>query len=147
MSQPLAIDLYCGLGGWTHGLLAEGYDVVGFDIERHSYGGDEYPAQMPIAKRGVKVGGLDWNGYRRGDPNYRGQAFNTHAERATKNLGGSWFSIAHNTTSGKERNPDGRNDPRPSVRKAASARIAKIPFELASYIARVYRPAIQTNGG
>ena len=23
--QPLAIDLYCGLGGWTEGLLAEGY--------------------------------------------------------------------------------------------------------------------------
>lgn len=31
----LAIDLFCGLGGWTDGLLAEGYDVVGFDIERH----------------------------------------------------------------------------------------------------------------
>ena len=36
--QPLAIDLFCGLGGWTEGLLAEGYDVVGFDIERHEYG-------------------------------------------------------------------------------------------------------------
>ena len=35
--RPLAIDLFCGLGGWTEGLLAEGYDVVGFDIERHSY--------------------------------------------------------------------------------------------------------------
>ena len=30
--KPLAIDLYFGLGGWTEGLLAEGYDVVGFDI-------------------------------------------------------------------------------------------------------------------
>jgi len=35
--QPLAVDLYCGLGGWTEGLLAEGYRVVGFDIERHRY--------------------------------------------------------------------------------------------------------------
>ena len=35
MSQPIAIDLYAGLGGWTEGLLAEGYDVVGFDLERH----------------------------------------------------------------------------------------------------------------
>ena len=34
---PLAIDLFCGLGGWTEGLLAEGYYVVGFDIERHRY--------------------------------------------------------------------------------------------------------------
>ncbi len=36
---PLAIDLYCGLGGWTEGFLAEGYRVVGFDIERHRYPG------------------------------------------------------------------------------------------------------------
>ena len=36
--KPLAIDLYCGLGGWAEGFLAEGYDVIGFDIERHDYG-------------------------------------------------------------------------------------------------------------
>jgi hypothetical protein len=45
---PLAIDLFCGLGGWTEGLLAEGYDVVGFDIERHVYGEHRYPAQLVI---------------------------------------------------------------------------------------------------
>lgn len=48
MTQPLAIDLYCGLGGWTEGLLAEGYRVVGFDIERHEYGDHRYPAQLVI---------------------------------------------------------------------------------------------------
>jgi hypothetical protein len=35
--RPLAVDLFCGLGGWTEGLLAEGYRVVGFDVERHRY--------------------------------------------------------------------------------------------------------------
>ena len=46
--QPLAIDLFCGLGGWTEGLLAEGYYVVGFDIEQHVYGEHRYPAQLVI---------------------------------------------------------------------------------------------------
>lgn len=41
--KPLAIDLYCGLGGWTEGLLAEGYDVIGFDIVQRPY-----PAQLVI---------------------------------------------------------------------------------------------------
>ena len=48
MKKPLAIDLYCGLGGWTEGLLAEGYDVVGFDIEKHVYGHHRYPAQLVV---------------------------------------------------------------------------------------------------
>jgi hypothetical protein len=46
--RPLAIDLYCGLGGWTDGLLAEGYDVIGFDIERHEYGEHRYPGHLVI---------------------------------------------------------------------------------------------------
>jgi len=46
--KPLAVDLCCGLGGWTHGLLAEGWDVIGYDIERHEYGGEKYPAQLVI---------------------------------------------------------------------------------------------------
>jgi hypothetical protein len=266
--KPLAIDLFCGLGGWTEALLAEGYDVVGFDIERHHYGDHRYPAQlvlqdvttlhgsqfrdaalivasppcqaysyrampwkrakalpppdnslfetcfriqreasaaagrhvplivenvrgaqkwvgrarwnfgsfylwgdvpalMPVTAKAVKVGGLDWNGYKNGDPNYRGQAFNTHAERNIKNTGGSWSAIAHNTTSGKGRNPDGRqladgiqqggtwwHDPgsasmtsgsKSPARKMASAMIAKIPQPLARHIARTFK-ATQPTG-
>ena len=44
----LAIDLFCGLGGWTDGLLAEDWDVIGFDIERHDYGTGGYPAQLVL---------------------------------------------------------------------------------------------------
>ena len=48
MSRPLAIDLFCGLGGWTEGLMAESYDVVGFDIEQHVHGEHRYPAQLVV---------------------------------------------------------------------------------------------------
>jgi C-5 cytosine-specific DNA methylase len=46
--KPLCVDLYCGLGGWAEGFLAEGYDVVGFDIERHEYGAQKYPGELVL---------------------------------------------------------------------------------------------------
>jgi hypothetical protein len=49
MKQPTAVDLFCGLGGWTEGLLAEGYRVVGIDIEEHVYGEHRYPAKLMLA--------------------------------------------------------------------------------------------------
>lgn len=42
------IDLFAGLGGWAEGGIAEGYRVVGFDIERHEYGDHKHPAQLVI---------------------------------------------------------------------------------------------------
>lgn len=47
--RPLAIDLFCGLGGWTEGLLAEGWRVRGYDIEAHEYGDERYPAELVLA--------------------------------------------------------------------------------------------------
>lgn len=44
----LALDLFCGLGGWAEGLLAAGWDVAGFDIECHVYGDLKYPAQLVL---------------------------------------------------------------------------------------------------
>ncbi len=49
MRKPQLIDLYCGLGGWAEGALAQGYEVVGFDIERHEY-------EVPVRVNGVEVG-------------------------------------------------------------------------------------------
>jgi hypothetical protein len=40
--------MFCGLGGWAEGFLAEGWDCIGFDIERHQYGEHLYPAQLVI---------------------------------------------------------------------------------------------------
>jgi len=60
---PLAIDLFCGLGGWTDGLLAEHWDVVGFDIERHEYGDARYPA--PLVLQAVMT--LDGRQFRNAD--------------------------------------------------------------------------------
>jgi hypothetical protein len=251
VTKPIAVDLFCGLGGFTEGLLAEGYFVVGFDIERHVYGDEQYPAQlvlqdvlsihgrqfknvdlivasppcqeysymampwskakqkareyrdgtrdvkdltalfdacfriqkeacaaagrhipmvvenvrgaqpwvgrsrwnfgsfhlwgdvpalMPMTITAAKVGGLDWSKY--GEPGYKAKGFNTTADQMVhgrKNAGGSWFRIAHNTTSGKGQNP-GRCSSKSTARKRAAAVIAKIPFALSSHIARVYHP-------
>lgn len=46
--KPRAIDLFCGLGGWTDGLLAEGYEVIGYDIEEHIYGDMSYQGKLVL---------------------------------------------------------------------------------------------------
>lgn len=48
MQKPLVIDLFCGLGGWSRAFLAEGWDAIGFDIERHDYGSGGYPGQLVL---------------------------------------------------------------------------------------------------
>jgi len=48
VAKPLAIDLCCGLGGWTEGLLQEGYRARGYDIEAHEYGDERYPGELVL---------------------------------------------------------------------------------------------------
>ena len=47
--QLRAADLFCGLGGWTEGLLSEGYACTGYDIEAHEYGDEKYPGTLVLA--------------------------------------------------------------------------------------------------
>lgn len=49
MKAFLAVDLFCGLGGWTEGLLAEGWKCRGYDIEAHEYGDEKYPGELVLA--------------------------------------------------------------------------------------------------
>lgn len=45
---PICYDLFCGLGGWSEGFLAEGYKCIGFDIEKHDYGTGGYPGTLIV---------------------------------------------------------------------------------------------------
>jgi len=86
--KPLAIDLFCGLGGWTDGLLAEGWNVVGFDVTRH-----RYPARAVPECDGVKAAGEKVKlGASREKGNSRSGSFNYANECALKEspLTGGW---------------------------------------------------------
>lgn len=59
MTKPLAIDLCCGLGGWTTGLLVEGWRVVGFDLVRpRAFPPGAHFVQQDVAT----LSGVHWRG-------------------------------------------------------------------------------------
>jgi hypothetical protein len=113
-------------------------------------------------QRGAKSNGQNWSRFAK-----TGEVSPDWRMEATKNEGGSWFNIAHNTTSGIGQNPDGRkvsgdwfgsyeemkaagtispgrlHGKNSAKRKAASAMIAKIPFPLAHHIAKSFKTQIQ----
>lgn len=108
----------------------------------------DVPALMPPAFGGLKNPGFRFDGSGR---SFQTESVERHVD-GRKNTGGSWFKVAHNTRSGVGANPDGRHWKRDPVascgskspkRKAASAKIAKIPFALSSWIARTYKPGAE----
>ena len=87
-AKPLCVDLFCGLGGWTDGFLAEGWNVVGFDVTRH-----RYPARAVAECDGVKAAGEKVKlGSGREKGNSRAGSFNYANECALKEspLTGGW---------------------------------------------------------
>lgn len=128
----------------------------------------DVPALMPFTRKGQKNSGGSWfaidgsgNPGERNGPRYadsiklpnnssarrwedrpipRLNAVNRHedgytvaVEDSVKN-GNDWFG------SGRDCSEQRKHSSHSSARKAASARIAKIPFALAKYIAKVYKP-------
>lgn len=107
----------------------------------------DVPALMPSAKA-IKVAGFRFDGSGKSFqtaavngaliPHIRdGHAHTKHltnpGEHGTKQ-GGDWFNAASGPSISRTTGSKSKS------RKAASAQIAKIPFPLAAYIARVYRP-------
>ena len=101
-----------------------------------------------VEETGVKAAGMNWS-----DQSLRGQDFTRIAAQQAGMKGiphrprGHWTNPDEN---GTKQGGDWFNQSQPSIsrltgskskaRKAASAKIAKIPFPLAQYIARVFKP-------
>jgi hypothetical protein len=154
---PLVVENVCGAQKWV-------------GRARWHYGSfylwGDVPALMPMTLKAIKGHGGPWfKDAETADGTYGAGNFRVGVDRTTKNDGGSWFAVAHNTTSGHGQNPDGRKAPsgtqwfndgprtpeslasmggKSSARKAASAHIAKIPYALARHIARAWKPLEQT---
>jgi len=62
--KPLAIDLFCGLFGWSEGLTAEGFEVVGFDLEdmRGQFGFGRLPNSQLVIQNVLTLHGSQFKG-------------------------------------------------------------------------------------
>lgn len=118
---------------------------------------------MPITRKHVKVPTMGAGWYPPDHPKHvRGLAFNGHADRNLRTsehrqISEGWRMKHYENTekmqpegSGIKQGGDWFNDSEPSIsrktgskpkaREAASAHIAKIPYELARHIARAWKP-------
>ena len=104
----------------------------------------DVPALMPIG-HAVKVPGIDFN--------RRGESFNMTAQRRTNPGNGARLTSRDcGMEAGRKNGGDWFNSESPSAqrraasgskaRKAAAARIAKIPFPVSQYLARHFKPEI-----
>ena len=100
----------------------------------------DVPALMPMTLRAVKVGGksLVVNGNKQIAAEWRSKSFATN--EALKGAGDGWFNDGKRAGRSGETGRLSQSSGKSSARKAASARIAKIPRPLAEWIARVYHP-------
>lgn len=118
------------------------------------------PGQTNVGQNpdGRKIPGQDWSNFAKTgevSPHWNQQgrkvAMNFHEHEKTGKPGRSFQSAAVEDSKGFatglgrghdwRQDPSGRFNSKSSARKAASAEIAKIPFPLASLIARVFRPS------
>jgi site-specific DNA-cytosine methylase len=192
--KHLAIDLFCGLGGWADGFLAEGYDVIGFDIERRPYPGQLVlqdvatldgrqfrnaaciVASPPCQEYSYRA--MPWTRVRALPPpdnslfetcfrlqRDAGKAAGRHIPMVVENVNGAqkwvgrarwhfgsyylWGDVPALMPFGGgfkgfknrfEDTPWVRFGSRSEERKKVSAAIAKVPFDLAQYVARVFKP-------
>lgn len=146
------------MGQFTRTARRNAQKVEGFNFHQHEKNGGPGGSFQSAAVAGIKSPGMNWS-----DRSETSKGFNvTNAQRyrqmegvkiggtgdeywrkpleakrreatAIKN-GGDWFSSGENAS--LQRKQSSRSD----SRKAASALIAKIPFELSAYLARYFRP-------
>jgi len=118
----------------TDSLARKGHGGAWFD--ESGYPTVANPCRGRSIGEGQKIG--DQNAYRASAGALKSPRFTNAAERPTpadgRKNGGDWFSSGEGMSL-QRRAPSGSN-----ARKAASARIAKIPFALANYLATVYDP-------
>ena len=98
----------------------------------------DVPALMPITMRTVKVDGFNFHQHENGLPGGSFQSAAVAAMDGTKH-GGDWFS-GYGGGFGWDHSQMRQHSSKSPARKAASAQIAKIPFELSRHIAAIYKP-------
>lgn len=102
----------------------------------------------PARGDGVKVPGISWSGY--GTPGYKAQGFNVQAaqryraERGGTKVSGDWFGSYADQKAAGTISPGRLHGNRSDSRKAASAAIAEIPYDLSNWIARCFKPVGET---
>ena len=98
----------------------------------------DVPTLMPITMRTVKVDGFNFHQHEKGLPGGSFQSAAVAAMDGTKH-GGDWFS-GYGGGFGWDHSQMRQHSSKSPARKAASAKIAKIPFELSRHIAAIYKP-------